>query len=181
MKSERKRGQRDIRRADLDRKKPRPLGGENPTFNFPQSGYQGFLSVGCLGQGNENERCLKCTFYSQLAHFSLDICASLTAPPWVPGWRLLWGQIPDEYNMGLHLSPLFVLQKQSKHHLETSIHQQKFRKANHQQENEWHIIKQEIQTAYKHVKIHSNSLEIRNYKLKSQWNTIIHRPTWQEF
>ena len=55
------------------------------------------------------------------------------------------------------IPPLFVLQKQSKHHLETSIHQQKFRKANHQQENEWHIIKQEIQMAYKHVKKHSNS------------------------
>ena len=32
-----------------DRKEPRPQAGENPTFNFPQSGYQGFLSVGCLG------------------------------------------------------------------------------------------------------------------------------------
>lgn len=49
IKSERKAGTEEYMKGrPIDRKKPRALGAGSPTFNFSQSGYQGFLSVGCL-------------------------------------------------------------------------------------------------------------------------------------
>lgn len=72
-----KAGQGYTKGRPTDRKKPRLWGGGKIPFNFPQSGYQGFLSVGCLRWKQWKWEMAKCTFYWQLAHFSLDICASL--------------------------------------------------------------------------------------------------------